>query len=140
MTEHFVAEPDRIPPQQTIITTNTDQINPQVVLLIFVLTFSNWYPYVKQVNTFDKSYSNLIAYNISLSPQPMNWSCKLALASSISKVLSLSLAWHSGALPDLLLIVYRFHQVYMNGPEYPFSLSETFPALHYWKVYSALGH
>ena len=54
MAERSVAEPDRIAPPQTTVPMNADPINPQVVFLIFVLTCSSWYPYVKQVSVIQQ--------------------------------------------------------------------------------------
>ncbi|KJA21999.1 hypothetical protein HYPSUDRAFT_202493 [Hypholoma sublateritium FD-334 SS-4] len=46
VAERSAVDPDKTPPQQTTITMNTDPINPQVVLLIFILTWTSWYPYL----------------------------------------------------------------------------------------------
>lgn len=52
MAESSAAERDTVVPQQATATMNSEPINPQLVLLILILTCSSWYPYIKQVNIF----------------------------------------------------------------------------------------
>ncbi len=74
MAERPADELDNSAPQQATVTMNSDPINRQVVLPIFVLICSSWYPYAKQVNIFFPRrglLSKLIAYD-SLSLLPMS--------------------------------------------------------------------
>ena len=52
MEESSAVEHGTVVPQQATITMNSEPINPQLVLLILILTCSSWYPYIKQVNIF----------------------------------------------------------------------------------------
>lgn len=52
MATSSAAERDDAAPQQSTLTMSSEPINLQLVLLIFILTWSSWYPYMKQVNFF----------------------------------------------------------------------------------------